>query len=125
MSKMYKASLTYSNCHKKEKGLTLVIYDAVSPKVDQHFYIWSGYCIPNINFKHRIAPKILCPQHFIIDPYIQVVKRKKSLLMDQWKNKKYGSAYFSYRKCILSFRVLNKSTIYEASFLVKLPQKRA
>ena len=33
-----------------KRSITLVIYDAVSPKVNQHFYIWSGYCIPNINF---------------------------------------------------------------------------
>ena len=71
-----------------KRGITLIIYDAVSPKVNQHFYIWSGYCISNINFIRETTYKILCPQHFIIDPYIQVVKGNNFVINESIKKPK-------------------------------------
>ena len=71
MSKIYEASLISQIITKR--GITLVIYYAVSPKVYQHFYIWSvsAYHISTSYVKQLLRD---CVKHFIIDTYIQVVK---------------------------------------------------
>ena len=53
----YKISRFYTNWFPRysrhlivtKRGISLAVFDALRLKVNQHIFIWYGYCIPNIN----------------------------------------------------------------------------
>ena len=54
------------NFHKKRE-ITLAIFCAFHPKVNQHIFIWSRHCIPNINFISQMFLTISRPQESITE----------------------------------------------------------
>lgn len=57
-------------------------HDTACPKINQYFYIWSRYYIPNDLFICQMVLKTSCPHLFIKSPYIQVERGSNSLSMD-------------------------------------------
>lgn len=58
---------------REPKVIILYIFAAASPKVNQYFYKWRRYCIPNINLCQRVL-KTLCLQEIVTDRQVEITK---------------------------------------------------
>ena len=97
-------------CHIFTKRcITVAIFDAAHGKSYRSALLYMGR-VPNIHIICQTVIKIMCLQHFIFNPINKFKRGMISLSTEQFRNKKYWSAYIWQYLTQPALKLINTST---------------